>query len=119
MTDRHEAQSLSESPVFAVTFMQFAEMAKRLATAVTNPSGMVLEQFVKESLEVALDLSGAAVASCRRVRFKQEVELVDQAVWAFGINPVGEVARLTHQDDCRPNAVEVEAWGRTDKDNKN
>lgn len=113
-----EAPSVGESPVLALTFMRFAEMARDLATAVTNPSGYVFEQTVHELLKAALYLSGADVASCRRVRFQQEVELVGEEVWAFGVTPVGKVAEVKHQDDCRPQAKQVEAWSRTGEMNR-
>lgn len=118
MPDWQDAQVATESPVLAVAFNRFAEMAKRLAIAVTNPSGFVFDQSVQEFLAVVIELSGAAVASCRRFRFQQEAELFGEPVWAQGTGPVGDVARLKHQDDCRSNATRVEAWTRIEELNQ-
>lgn len=75
-----------------------------MAGVVTAPSGMVLDQSIRELQEIAIDLSGAAVASCRRVRFKQEVELLAKESWASGFTPIGKLAKVKHQDDCRTTA---------------
>jgi hypothetical protein len=120
ITDDGILALLRVSPEAALESVQhLLGLARQLASALTGGPSCPTDKVVHVLLEFALRVTGAEVASCRRIGNGEEVVLFSGAVhWARGVNAVGEVAARQHPEDCLTRLTVVQARIRTEENYK-